>query len=417
MALCAPSRIPCLLRRAVRAAQFATQRFSTSVLLRDFIQEALYSKQSGYFVAGGSVVGKLPKPLQFRTLLDRSEYNTAISSAYSSAKGAWYTPSELFQPLYSIGLVRHILRRHASAEPLVVFELGGGTGTNSACFLDALKRIAPAVYANTRYINVEISATLAEAQRATTVAHPRVHNVMHADAAAASTWAPLVSASPCYVIALELLDNLPHDRVCLSDDGTWSETRVYFAQGKWQEQLQPVADPLIKRCLDIYTQHSGRRGGNWLERFLLRDPSQSGSVFLPTTCLQLLESITAARPQHCLLLSDFDALPGVTIEGVNAPLVASRSGHDYGSYLAAADGSADIMFPTSFGLLAAMIADTRRRYKDKSCGSVRILSSADFYTESLEAHEISEASTASGWNPLLHDFPNTRFLIDLSCDR
>ncbi len=47
------------------------------------------------------------------------------------------------------------------------------------------------------------------------------------------------------------------------------------------------------------------------------------TVFLPTKCMALLEALCAARPAHCLLAADFDALPDTTIPGKNAPLVAT----------------------------------------------------------------------------------------------
>ena len=46
-------------------------------------------------------------------------------------------------------------------------------------------------------------------------------------------------------------------------------------------------------------------------------------MFLPTKCMALLEALCAARPAHCLLAADFDALPDTTIRGKNAPLVAT----------------------------------------------------------------------------------------------
>ena len=47
------------------------------------------------------------------------------------------------------------------------------------------------------------------------------------------------------------------------------------------------------------------------------------TVFLPTGCMALLEALCAARPAHCLLAADFDALPDTRIPGKNAPLVAT----------------------------------------------------------------------------------------------
>ena len=55
-------------------------------------------------------------------------------------------------------------------------------------------------------------------------------------------------------------------------------------------------------------------------------PSGTGSeqvVWLPTSCLQLLQQICAARPNHLIIAADFDELPEVTVPGHGAPLVAS----------------------------------------------------------------------------------------------
>jgi len=44
------------------------------------------------------------------------------------------------------------------------------------------------------------------------------------DAGKVESWGG-VDERPCYVIMLEVLDNLPHDRVCNTSDG-WMQTRV-----------------------------------------------------------------------------------------------------------------------------------------------------------------------------------------------
>lgn len=46
-------------------------------------------------------------------------------------------------------------------------------------------------------------------------------------------------------------------------------------------------------------------------------------MFLPTTALQLMQTIWAERPCHSIIAADFDELPDVVIDGLNAPLVAS----------------------------------------------------------------------------------------------
>ena len=46
-------------------------------------------------------------------------------------------------------------------------------------------------------------------------------------------------------------------------------------------------------------------------------------MYLPTTALQLLETLVDALPNQQLIVADFDALPDVQLPGTNAPLVAA----------------------------------------------------------------------------------------------
>lgn len=87
---------------------------------------------------------------------------------------SWLTPSEIFTPYYGRAVANFVLDRHtqlaaggAAAEPLRVFEVGGGTGTLARDILDHLRAAAPGVYARTQYTAVEISPRLARLQAAT----------------------------------------------------------------------------------------------------------------------------------------------------------------------------------------------------------------------------------------------------------
>ena len=382
-----------------------------SRLLRDFVLDSLYNARSGYFGAPGStVVGVLPEPLNFQRMVDRAAYSAAVAAAYTTGAGrSWFTPSELFKPLYSTGLARFVLtrwRQQGSGEALRVYEVGGGSGTNARCFLDAVQRLSPKVYATMRYTNIEISAPLAEAQRTACARHAPAHAIVHHDAALAAAWGDSDN-SPCFVLALEVLDNLPHDRV-VRDEAGWKETLVGGIGGdtRQREELQPVADHLIARCLDIYTRHAKESGGSWLARRWKRLRHSIDIVFLPTHCLLLLDTLAAARPRHVLIAADFDALPGVRIAGVNAPLVAAHAGIDHDTYLDAKQGEADILFPTDFGLLQAM----RSSVSPGSAGG-EVWHNAAFFRQFLEPHELREATTASGFTPLLHEFENTRVFV------
>ena len=137
-------------------------------------------------------------------------------------------------------------------------------------------------------------------------------------------------------------------------------------------------------------------------------------AYLPTTCLRLLDALAAARPGARLIFADFDELPGVTLPGLRAPLVASQRGGgsttDHDSLLLPR-GAADVFFPTDFGLLAALAADAAQRAgaKNMALRSARHAQTATFLTEALSpGREWRHAAAASGFNPLLSEFPNTR---------
>ena len=218
---------------ASSSADAAPPAEAPPLLLRDFLFDRLYHPRCGYFTARHGSVGALPSPLPFKHLLNRAEYIARVEAAYREAGVSWFTPVELFQPWYARALARHILRLHgASAAPLRVYELGGGGGTAARGILDAVRELAPEVYRDMRYTAVEVSAQLAARQSAAVAGagHAARFCVERRDAADVAGWGGPDDA-PCFVLALELLDNLPHDRVVRrggggAAGGEWQETRV-----------------------------------------------------------------------------------------------------------------------------------------------------------------------------------------------
>jgi hypothetical protein len=190
------------------------------------------------------------------------------------------------------------------------------------------------------------------------------------------------------------------------------------------------SDPLVARCLEIWQRYEANRPAHTraaaaarralaalLPGFGTASPGADADVaYLPTTCLRLLDALAAARPSARLIFADFDELPGVTLPGLRAPLVASQRGGgsttDHDSLLVPR-GAADIFFPTDFGLLAALAADAAQRSgakaKQMALRSARDAQTATFLTEALSpGREWRHAAAASGFNPLLSEFPNTR---------
>eukprot|EP00899_Mesostigma_viride_P015040 jgi/Mesvir1/23537/Mv18237-RA.2 len=512
-------------------------------LTREFVRRSLYDKEHGYFAAKPHSIGRLDSPLPFHQMRGHDEYRDALGSLYRSLQHSWLTPVEIFQPWYAFALAKYILHKHAAipgSPPLKVVEIGGGNGT---CARDVLRYIAhnaPDVYRSMSYTCVEISAAVAQAQRNTVLGmspgpngkdgtgsqgtgrdgvgtrlpslstatrhtqeadagngHVSRFRVENRDATERNGWGP-VDTSPCFIIMLEVADNLPHDRVWLCPDSgqlmqTYVETidhggvpsRPPSPSLSVREAHEPVHDPLILQCLQalarvdqtgalhrvqgdamlasaggapdsghvqegadasvggepgekwsarvrhLWGQLSARENmahhvSRWLPRWL--GGERRGHVaWLPTGCMELLNTLHAARPAHMLIAADFATLPDVTIEGDRAPLVASTVGGrtvDHTTYLVP-EGSADIFFPTDFNLLREMdlLASATSYHKGDHPSHCEAQAEQGDALSVRQGWHVSTAAfmrtfadhqqtqTKSGYNPLLEDFSNTRIYL------
>ena len=293
----------------------STQSSPEPMLVRDFIHRALYAPDRGYFVQK-SVIGRQPAPMDFPNLLGQWEYMSKLRELYDADENseAWFTPVEIFQPWYSYGLADYMLthynhlRRRRRGLKLRIFEIGAGSGTNALHILDYIRLHRPHVYRAMEYTTLEISPTLAEVQRERLApAHSRVHRGLCVDATtlglgdgAAIQPADIDSIfteEPCFVLAMEVLDNLPHDKgappvaqkttscfdcvlhppffpfvsrllnaVQLVRDSTsggaqkvpspsahpdaWNELWVRRTPRGWEEEARPLQDPWIKEAIE-----------------------------------------------------------------------------------------------------------------------------------------------------------------------
>lgn len=277
----------------------------------------------------------------------RAEYESAVAANYRRLGAAWLTPVELFRPWYGRALARYLLEQRDPAHPLRVFELGGGTGTAALTVLDYLREAAPNVYRTAAYTSVEVSARLADRQRRRLWGGGHADRFTVEERDASDPW-PAEHPGPCFVVALEVLDNLPHDRVARPRaeggaaaavaGGGWAETVVVEDRaerrgvgGSLREEERPLsgagrcafpcfrrhallcvvfsssltstcgacfsfprADPLIRRCLGAWEELRAeeearggvlRRARRALRGALDRAAGQPEVVFLPTGCL------------------------------------------------------------------------------------------------------------------------------------
>ena len=199
-----------------------------SLLLREFVEHALYAR-GGYFAAK-HVVGGLRMSLPYASLKGETDYREAIRSSWEAGKAgtAWLTPSECFTPFYGEAIARSIVARHKATyepgTPLQMLEVGGGNGTCASDVLRFLRREEPELYASCKYMLVEISPALADAQHARLVADVGDGARFDVVNECAHAWSRNAAASgstlsgPWWINMFEVLDNLGHDLLRVTDN-------------------------------------------------------------------------------------------------------------------------------------------------------------------------------------------------------
>lgn len=373
----------------------------------------------------------LEAPIPFTTLKDRDTYTKVVAEHYRNLKDHWLTPAELFRPHIGRSIASYIVKRLEEKQydgAVTLVELGGGTGSLACDILEWLRKHRKDVYGSCTYTSIDISANLAHVQqkRAQESGHGDIFQSCVGDACLPETWQKFVGQRECFIIGMEVLDNLPHDKVVAMNGGdgdmVWMESCVDYSNDI-EETFRPVSDDTLRRVLNVYlqireSQPWSNTGGNKVVdsvfKWLLDVQGVPEPVFLPTSACMLFDAIHHTVPKHEIILADFDHLPDVIIAGENAPLVSSTQGgktRDWGT-LFPPFGSSDIFFPSNFELLKQMYL-LRSTLKSVSQG-VRYEKAASFFKNNVP--DISQATTQSGFVPLLEDYSNTTFLLTTQAD-
>ncbi|MED6193611.1 hypothetical protein PIB30_021263 [Stylosanthes scabra] len=402
-------------------ALFSTHIVSDKpILVRDFIHSALYHPLHGYFSQRPRSVGVLHSSVKFNQLEGRKAYMRYLDNIYKQNDISWFTPVELFKPWYAHAIAESIMRTANFSVPLKIYEIGGGSGTCAKGIMDYIMLNAPPkVYNSMTYTSVEISPSLAEVQRET-VSEVRSHIPKFR-----VEWD--VEKQPCWVIMLEVLDNLPHDLIYSENQvSPWMEVWIERQHGRetLSELYKPLQDPLITRCVEIMDMDEAKTTqstavptlkGIWSKVY-----PKPRRCWLPTGCLKLLEVLHEVLPKMSLIASDFSYLPDVKVPGERAPLVSTKkdgSSSDYENYMDA-KGDADIFFPTDFWLLERIdhycsgwlkFQGDRTSKKGKKRRTITLDTSAFMEEFGLP----TKTRTKDRYNPLLDDFKNTKFYLSV----
>ncbi|KNE60985.1 hypothetical protein AMAG_06749 [Allomyces macrogynus ATCC 38327] len=444
---------------------------------RDFIHNSLYNPHYGYFSKHARIF-QVTQPVEFTKLPSTLEFMNTVGDQYAQVEAKlardvddvtrqiWHTPTELFKPYFGYAVAKHVLDAYRAegntGAPLVVYEVGGGNGTLMANILDYLQQHAPEVYATARYSIVEISASLAAIQRETAKRHGHAAKVDIINTSILDDASP-VCTDPCFVIAMEVVDNLAHD-VVRADLATGAPLSAVVTTDQFHdhtEEYAPVTDPTLARALYLHAvaDHPLPRFNHpihdpWgtcaarlpLGRTLVPKipfaPNLSQRAFVPTMHVRFAEQIAKRFPLHKLVLADFSTLPDtIDARAMNAPVVQTRfkgSMVPVGTYLVQ-PGFFDVFFPTEFAAaqrvhdlvrvegydvdevtdrawryIAALGSGDERKAREvvaeqpRGEARAKVLSQRAFLQRNAD---LKATTTKSGENPLLMYYENCAFLV------
>ena len=394
---------------------------SRNILLRRYICKRL---NEYYSQPSDSVVGSIssnhsstPRGINFPSLLNEWHWKYTYKRLYKEQKGMWLTPVELFYPYYSniLGnfITESIKRKHEDVFDIV--ELGGGRGTNAKAVLNHLNDSRPEMYDRLQsYTIYDTSPSLHELQRKVLIddsSHAdkvKLVNIDMMDIAEGKTPFLEPSDTPTALIALELLDNLPHDKIarCIQTDNILQAEIIPLDSLESSDQIDtsipyretftPLSDPLIQHILSLTSSYN---------------PTISqGARWVPTVALGILLRLFECRPNSSLMFADFDWLPLPDVDQnfiektIGDPLVTDMNGNDHPSYLTSPpDALCDILFPTDFSRMQTF--GTKVIEQSNNNFIVISMKQRDFLMK-YGADEVSKTKGWSGYSPLTDDFGN-----------
>ncbi|BFZ55927.1 hypothetical protein PYCC9005_002968 [Savitreella phatthalungensis] len=424
-------------------SQHRQQPRRVKMYTRDFVDDSLYNPYYGYFSKQATIL-RGPE-VSFSSLKDNSDFQRHLAQTYqafegqdlgSSPRQVWQTPTEMFKPYYGQAIARYLLTHYKLTSypynDLVVYEVGAGNGTLMVDILDYIRETEPEIYLRTRYKVIEISRQLAHKQRVSSVAASAGHEVEIINKSVLD-WDTTVP-EPCFVLAMEVLDNFAHDavRYDLLTGQTFQAMVAVDEAADYHEILTPVIDPLLKRYLGIrreterHALHPSLRIPKWarqLRAHLPFAPNLTSPEFVPTRQLQFLEVLATKFPRHKLVVSDFSSLPDA-MEGVCSPVVQTRYRGTMvpcSTYMVY-PGYFDIMFPTDFDRLNRVYSAVLARARARSAAGDffshgwtrrdrQLVGEVTTHAEFLDRWaDVDATKTQSGESPMIEWFQNCRFL-------
>ncbi|EPY31273.1 hypothetical protein AGDE_09136 [Angomonas deanei] len=362
------------------------------MIYRDFVQFSLYHMKWGYYPKLFRKYRKLMTtgyfdPIPYGSLRSQHDYERYITKIHEQTP-SFVTPTQMFQPFYGWVLGDYLVSTYRSKfdprEPLVVYDVGAGTGALALSVLNYLAEQYPAVYERIEYHVIEQSPYLIQSLRNKLIHHYHRVKIHHVSVL---NWRQ-VEMRRCVVLGIELLSGLPHDCILWDKEGVCSEQWLLFRQidnlSTAMEHYEPLRDPLLLRYLRYLnwmqeeTYHhlkvlcltDGRetldkpvRGGlspkvgdNFIQvtykMFYIHSPFHT--AFIPTTQMLFFEVLAQYFPRHHLFLADWNSVRQ-GIPGYNGPVVQVKLRVAKELYLRRPvdtfhtnAGMVDVCYPTDF---------------------------------------------------------------------
>lgn len=402
-------------------------------LVRDFIHDSLYNSVYGYFQTKIDIVPALHLgegkkfEIPFDSISGYNDYQLQIQQLYQGSdkeeekfSGRWHTPSELFFPHYGAAIGRYLVKevKRLNLEKLKILEIGPGNGRLCQSILSFIERENPLLFSTTEYHLLDVCTRFHLKQY--TQLSPEFQNncrfhrgsaLREADLARCHTGSD--SGDHWIILAFEVLDNLPHDKIRYASDGSlWeavveSNDNAHYGQQPAREVFQPVQDRAILELIEALNAVDYRYPS--LKRFfpdsvydaIFTDYNPWSTEFVPIAAFRLLKNITRVFQKHTLLLSDFSTLPN-RVPGYCGPLVQTclRGVTTAVPTYLVKRGFFDIMFQTNFPVLSQLY---KHLQKHRPNCSASVSSHPDLMKQYAD---LKKTRLRDGFNPLLDEYLN-----------
>lgn len=209
---------------------------------------------------------------------------------------------------------------------------------------------------------------------------------------------------------MEVLDNLPHDKVRAKSRKKLEQAEVRISRSGDQEEIfVPLADPLLKKVIKAVPAYTR--------------PTPT-PAWVPSVACGVMLHLLKQRKNLAMAFADFDWLPPPDLDeeeelkspksawSNGEPIVTDMDGKDYQCYLTSPE-NCDILFPTDFAKLAHFVEQSMT---DDDM-EVKVYKQSQFLQTFGPSHVKATKSWLTGHSPLLDDFSNCSVLTVTSNTR